>query len=51
MKKHPEKKNVMLEPFEEVIIEADLDYSAMIIDKMNGRKGVLLSADETSDGK
>ena len=41
----------MLEPFEEVTIEADLDYSALIIDKMNNRKGVLLSSDEQADGK
>lgn len=34
-----------------MIIEVDLDYTALIIDKMNNRKGVLMSSDEMKDGK
>jgi GTP-binding protein len=46
MKPHPTNPKAMLEPFEEVIIETDLDYCALIIDKMNNRKGILLTSDE-----
>jgi GTP-binding protein len=51
MQPDPVNPKKMLEPFEEVIIEADLEFCAMIIEKMNNRKGVLLMSDETSDGK
>lgn len=35
----------MLEPYEEVTIETDLDYIAMIIERLvNNRKGVLMEA-------
>jgi len=46
MQPHPTDPKKMLEPFEEVHIETDLDYVSMIIDKLNGRKGILLSADD-----
>jgi len=36
----------MLEPYEELVIDTDLDYVSLIIDKLNGRKGVLLSAED-----
>lgn len=36
----------MLEPYEEVIIDTDLDHVASIIDKLNDRKGVLLDIEE-----
>ena len=51
MRPHPTDHTKKLEPFEEVTIEVDLDYCPMLIDKMNNRKGVLLSAEEQADGK
>ena len=51
MKKDPEDPSVMLEPYEEVNIEVDLSYTALIIEKMNNRKGVLLNTEENSEGK
>jgi GTP-binding protein len=51
MKADPKDPKKMLEPFEEVVIEVDLDYTSMIIEKLNGRKGVLMDADELADGK
>jgi GTP-binding protein len=42
MTEDPERPGVMLEPFEEVTIDTDLDYVSGIIDKLNDRKGVLL---------
>jgi translation elongation factor EF-G len=43
----PKNPKVMLEPYEEVSIETDLDYLPMIIEKLtNNRKGVLLEAVE-----
>ena len=44
-------KGEKLEPFEEVNIEVDLDYVADIVENINNRKGILLSADEMPDGK
>lgn len=41
----------MLEPYEELVIDTDLDYVSLIIDKLNGRKGVLLSAEDQKDGR
>ncbi len=32
----------LLEPFEKVEIEADLEHTLAIIDKMNNRKGILM---------
>ena len=37
---------VILEPYEEVVIDTDMEYVAAIIDKMNDRKGVLLNMEE-----
>ena len=42
---------VKLEPYEEAIIETDLDYVTGIIDKMNDRKGVLMNIEELKDGR
>jgi predicted membrane GTPase involved in stress response len=36
----------MLEPYELVTIDTDLNYVAGIIDKLNDRKGVLLDIQE-----
>jgi GTP-binding protein len=41
----------MLEPYEEVKIDTDLDYLSGIIDRMNERKGVLLDVQEQKDGR
>lgn len=35
-----------LEPYEEVIIDTDLEYVSMIIDRLNDRKGVLMNIEE-----
>lgn len=51
MQPHPTDKKKMLEPFEEVQIDTDLIYVSMIIDKLNGRKGILLQADDQPDGR
>ena len=40
-----------MEPIEIVSIETELDHVAIIIDVMNNRKGVLLSCEDTTDGK
>lgn len=42
MKENPNRKGEMLEPFEEVTIDTDLEYVSGIIDKLNDRKGILL---------
>ena len=42
MKEDKKRKGLMLEPFEEVVIDTDLDYVSGIIDKLNDRKGILL---------
>jgi predicted membrane GTPase involved in stress response len=42
MKENPKRKGEMLEPFEEVIIDTDLEYVSGIIDKLNDRKGILM---------
>lgn len=34
-----------------MIIETDLDFTAMLIEKINNRKGVLMEASELPDGK
>lgn len=46
MKEDPDNPKKMLEPFEEVTIDTEMDYVALIIDKLNGRKGVLLGAED-----
>jgi len=42
---------VEVEPIEIVTIETDLENVGVIIDSMNNRKGILLSVEDTSDGK
>lgn len=51
MQKDPKDPKKVLEPYEELIIDTDMNYVALIIDKLNGRKGVLLSADDQPDGR
>jgi predicted membrane GTPase involved in stress response len=46
MKEDPKNPKKKLEPYEELCIDTDMQYVALIIEKMNGRKGVLLSADD-----
>ena len=41
----------VLEPYELVTIDTDLEYVSGIIDKMNDRKGVLLEIEEQNDGR
>lgn len=41
----------ILEPYEELDIDTDVIYLPLIIEKLNGRKGVLLSADDQPDGR
>lgn len=41
-----------LEPYEEVIIDVDSDYSGVVVNSLTGsRKGVLLNMSDSSDGK
>lgn len=49
MKRDPKNPKVVLEPIEEVEIELDMEHTGGIIEKMNGRKGVLINSGETSD--
>ena len=51
LQQDPKNPKKMLEPYEEVSIDTDLDYVSLIIDKLNGRKGVLLSAEDQKDGR
>jgi GTP-binding protein len=46
MRQDPNNPKKQLEPYEEIRIDTDLNYVALIIDKMNSRKGVLLSAED-----
>ena len=46
-----EEDGVLMEPYEEAIIETDLDYVNGIIDKMNNRKGVMMNIEELKDGR
>lgn len=48
---NPKNPKEMLEPFEEVTIETDMPYVSLIIDKMNNRKGVLLTAENKPEEK
>lgn len=41
----------ILEPFEEVKLEIDLDHVAALVENLNNRKGILLNAEEMTDGK
>jgi len=47
----PDNSSRMLEPYEEVIIDVDLEYVSNIIDKLNDRKGILLDLEEQTDGR
>lgn len=38
----------MMEPFEEVIIDSELEYQSLIIDRIAKRQGELISVDDTS---
>lgn len=49
--KDPKDPKKVLEPFEELQIDTDVMYLPLIIDKLNGRKGVLLSAEDQPDGR
>ena len=51
MRQDPNNPKKQLEPYEEIRIDTDLNYVALIIDKMNSRKGVLLSAEDQKDGR
>lgn len=44
-------KGEKLEPYEELKIEVELDFVSDIVENLNNRKGVLLNAEETKDGK
>jgi predicted membrane GTPase involved in stress response len=46
MKEDPKDPKKKLEPFEELLIDTESNYIPMIIEKINGRKGVLLSAED-----
>lgn len=51
MQPHPTDPKKQLEPYEEVHIDTELEYVSLLIDKINGRKGILLSADDQPDGR
>ena len=51
MKQDPNNPKKQLEPFEEVTIDTDMEYLPMIIERLNGRKGILLSAEDQPDGR
>ncbi len=51
MKEDPKDPKKKLEPFEELLIDTESNYIPMIIEKINGRKGVLLSAEDQPDGR
>ena len=46
-----EKTGEILEPFESVNIEVELDHVANIVENLNNRKGVMLNAEELADGR
>jgi GTP-binding protein len=46
MKQDPNNPKKFLEPFEEVTIDTDMEYLPMIIERLNARKGILLSAED-----
>jgi GTP-binding protein len=49
--KTDEKTGQMLEPYELVTIDTDLEYVSGIIDKLNDRKGILMEIVEQKDGR
>jgi GTP-binding protein len=46
MQQDPKDPKKFREPFEEVTIDTDMEYLPMIIERLNGRKGILLSAED-----
>ena len=46
-----EKTGKELEPFEEVIIDCELQYVSNIVENLNNRKGVMMNAEEQPDGQ
>ena len=44
-------KGNILEPYESVYIETELDHVANIVENLNNRKGVMLNAEEQADGR
>ncbi len=49
---NPNNPKSVLEPYEEVTIETDMEYISMIIERLvNNRKGVLMEAVEQKDGR
>lgn len=46
-----EKTGEILEPFESVNIEVELDHVANIVENLNNRKGVMMNAEELADGR
>jgi GTP-binding protein len=46
-----EKTGNLLEPYETVEIDVDLEHVANIVENLNNRKGVLLNAVEQPDGR
>ena len=51
MQQDPKDPKKFREPFEEVTIDTDMEYLPMIIERLNGRKGILLSAEDQPDGR
>jgi GTP-binding protein len=46
-----EKTGEILEPFDSVNIEVELDHVANIVENLNNRKGVMMNAEELADGR
>jgi GTP-binding protein len=46
-----EKTGERLEPYEDVKIDVDLEYVSDIVENLNNRKGILLNAEQQSDGR
>jgi GTP-binding protein len=44
-------KGNILEPYETVYIDTDLDHVSNIVENLNNRKGVMLNAEEQADGR
>jgi GTP-binding protein len=45
------KTGLMLEPYEQVTIDTDLQYVSGIIERLNDRKGILMEIEEQKDGR
>lgn len=46
-----EETGVVLEPFEHVEVETDLEFMNLILEKMNARKGIIMDSSQTKDGR